>query len=1265
MPQASPLTLLLVNEQAEEIKLTTISLRKFFPGCRVEAVYSAEEALEWVSKQNWLAILLDEQLPCKSGLAALPELRRQAPDTVIILQAAHTERDIAAQAMQAGADSYLFKKSPAFLTELPLVMQAVLDKRDLQVKLDRSERRLRAIADMTDLLYELDTEGCFTHAGSGLLLRLGYSEQDLIGAHYSKLVHPDDRHAAGRRFNERRTGARASRKIALRLLMKPDRANQSASLEIELHATGLYSRHQQFLGTLGLAHEKTERTQERASLHLTEEELHRLQRLEALAPSIAQAADKLNPPLAAILNDTERLLKQVQDLRIEEHLQAVHGQASQAVQAASELTAIIHPGKPVDAPEATEPSADAPPVEQPRSPDRPPLHQTGVGSPAPTRQIVSQPDRRRAPRINRPIEACVSLRGSSWKGTVLNISMGGLYMVFDSTASATEGQPIQLGITSEVGILEVHGVVRGTREAVGLLVAPPDQPALGLAVEFTGLGTTEELILASLLDELREGSVGVKVTALMIPQETGDLLLEICSMESEAIQSQSVCSSPSGLEEPPTRERRLAIRVNLSIPTQIENGDAPPQALKQATFTSNISLGGACIYLQAQPNLVGQRLLLHLSTPQGQEGQDISTATETLPITVTGEIIWVAPDATMPTDFRESRSSAPLRAGIRFLHRDDEGERRIADLAGQYLISPVLVEQRTEGNRLASELIECRNERGQRIAVYHDQPRRALPPGSPLVIISPGYGETKKEYITLAYYLASNGFHVLRYDHTNHVGESDGEIQHATLSNMKRDLLALLDYAERNWPSSPVTAVATSLAGRVALKATSQDHRIRFLVLLASVVDVQATLLAVHQEDLIGTYLRGTRRGVINMLGFNIDADGWLEDASKERYGDLQTTIKDAERIGTPIVFFSAEHDAWVSLDSVKAVQAAYQPTLRKLYLIPEALHRLHENPRKARAVFRQLVTCCLERFYPLFPQGHLQEPLQREVGLQNRLERERARVQHHMAKAENVEFWRDYLEHFHYIANVADFWQLLDHIYRLAGTFEKGARILDAGCGNGNFGMFLLINQAYRQRNAFASAPETLHYVGVDFVRTALLQAQHSLANATDELCKKLVPTLMPQPLVTAAVSLADLNMPLPFRDNQFDRIVSNLVIGYLQDPLFTLRELLRVLAPHGKLVITNLKPQADLSKIYRNFLARTERAEEVEEGRQLLNNSGKIKQGESDGIFRFFDKQELTMLLLSSGAQKPRVYSTFANQAYIAVAEKPGTIYASSFSV
>jgi ubiquinone/menaquinone biosynthesis C-methylase UbiE len=114
--------------------------------------------------------------------------------------------------------------------------------------------------------------------------------------------------------------------------------------------------------------------------------------------------------------------------------------------------------------------------------------------------------------------------------------------------------------------------------------------------------------------------------------------------------------------------------------------------------------------------------------------------------------------------------------------------------------------------------------------------------------------------------------------------------------------------------------------------------------------------------------------------------------------------------------------------------------------------------------------------------------------------------------------------------------------------------------------------------------------------------------------------------------------------------------VIGYLNDPSQGLNEFVRVLAPGGKLVLTNLKPHADLSQIYRNFVQKTEEPQEVEEARQLLNNAGKIKQGESEGIFRFYDRQELLMVLISTGAVNPRIYSTFANQAYIAVVEKPG---------
>jgi len=188
---------------------------------------------------------------------------------------------------------------------------------------------------------------------------------------------------------------------------------------------------------------------------------------------------------------------------------------------------------------------------------------------------------------------------------------------------------------------------------------------------------------------------------------------------------------------------------------------------------------------------------------------------------------------------------------------------------------------------------------------------------------------------------------------------------------------------------------------------------------------------------------------------------------------------------------------------------------------------------------------------------------------------------------------------------------------------------------------------------------------VGVDFIRTALAQARLNLMKTAAEIRGKFTPqTTAPSLLMDFSLLATDLNAPLPFCDNQFDRIVCNLVISYLQDPLFTLGEFMRVLAPSGRIILTNLKPYADLSQIYRNFVERAERPEEVEEGRQLLNNSGKIKQAEGDGVFRFFDRQELAMLLIASGAVQPRVHSTFANQAYIVAAEKPQAIYVASVS-
>ncbi|MDE3019533.1 MAG: alpha/beta fold hydrolase, partial [Nitrospirota bacterium] len=687
-------------------------------------------------------------------------------------------------------------------------------------------------------------------------------------------------------------------------------------------------------------------------------------------------------------------------------------------------------------------------------------------------------ERRCASRITLQADATLTLNEDAWTGTVRNISPDGLYMVFPDTVPVSDHQLLQLALVSEIGLLELKGSLAGIREVSRQPTDRAGSPPLGLAVKFAPLGAIEREILGSLLDELRERPVNLRLTGLLIPRETGDLLLEVSAQGSDTTAFTPMTSSTPEAEEAAPTDRRLTSRGTVSIPVLIRRTCGPaagPDYLSAQTI--DISLGGISLRVTAPPTSLENPVVLQLSLPPSLAGRAAQAASSesSTPIAgtaasdciLTAELVWMAPangGKRGPNDRPDT-----FQLGLRFPYLDDAARFRIAGLVAQLLTSSEPVEQEASIQPLVSESLECRNRQGQRLALYHDHLRQALPPSAPTVIISPGYGETKKEQIALAYYFAANGFRVLRYDYTNHVGESEGDIQQSTLSGMKQDLTAMLDFAERTWPASPVTVVASSLAGRVALKAVAGDRRVSLLVLLNAVVDVRATLVAVHQEDHMGMYLNGAARGMMNVLGFNINADHWLEDAIAEGYADLHTTVKDAEQIRTPVVIFAAENDAWISKDSLRTVHAALCSTVKPLYFIPEALHSLHENPRKARAVFLQLVDCCRKQFFIAPTSADIRQPTQRVIGLQSRLERDRARAQRQMGQAELVEFWRDYLDHFHYVVNVHDYWQLLDHIYRLTAVPNEDTLIFDAGCGNGNFGVFLMVNQAYSQRHTSA----------------------------------------------------------------------------------------------------------------------------------------------------------------------------------------------------
>ncbi|MFQ5932987.1 MAG: response regulator, partial [Nitrospiraceae bacterium] len=314
MPHADPLTLLLANEHAEEIKQTTISMRNSYPGCRVEAVYSAEEALEWAAKKEWGVILLDGQLPLHGDVDMISELRHRAPHSVIVVQAEHHDTQTAAKAISAGADYYVFKRSPAFLTELPILVREILEKRELRKQLDLAQDRHQCLLEtLPDIAFELDAEGRFVSIGPAVISLLGSAAEELVGTHFPSLLAPSDLPQFHRPVHERRTGTRATRNLEVRLLAKDSRP-----VAVDMSTTGLYSRHGKFLGTVGvfrsLPQLKSQAGAEQAQRPLVQDELTPLAPAEQ-RPLVGHVERRLNPRV---------------DLRIRAHV-SWHGLLTEAI----------------------------------------------------------------------------------------------------------------------------------------------------------------------------------------------------------------------------------------------------------------------------------------------------------------------------------------------------------------------------------------------------------------------------------------------------------------------------------------------------------------------------------------------------------------------------------------------------------------------------------------------------------------------------------------------------------------------------------------------------------------------------------------------------------------------------------------------------------------------------------------------------------------------------------------------------------------------
>ncbi len=89
-------------------------------------VANTREMLQEIQKHPWDLVLLDINLPNRSGLDALKEIKSLCPELPVLIVSMHAEEQFAKRALRAGADGYITKERAA--EELIKAIRKILSK---------------------------------------------------------------------------------------------------------------------------------------------------------------------------------------------------------------------------------------------------------------------------------------------------------------------------------------------------------------------------------------------------------------------------------------------------------------------------------------------------------------------------------------------------------------------------------------------------------------------------------------------------------------------------------------------------------------------------------------------------------------------------------------------------------------------------------------------------------------------------------------------------------------------------------------------------------------------------------------------------------------------------------------------------------------------------------------------------------------------------------------------------------------------------------
>ena len=547
----------------------------------------------------------------------------------------------------------------------------------------------------------------------------------------------------------------------------------------------------------------------------------------------------------------------------------------------------------------------------------------------------------------------------------------------------------------------------------------------------------------------------------------------------------------------------------------------------------------------------------------------------------------------------------------------------------------------------ASQAFYSRQSERVQVVEYADEGGREIrgivdswgdPSGATAVVIPPAWGRTKETLLPLAHTIVSafraakQPVQVLRFDGIGKRGESYREpVAHTPghecirmrFSQGVEDIRSAVDYLHSNPTAEPSATfvVSFSAASIEARRAVATDDRIGGWVCVVGSADLQSMMKRISGGvDFALGIERGVRFGHQEILGVTVDMDLAGRDALDHNLVYMADARRDMAQINVPITWIYGRSDAWMDVGRVEDILSQGNSSRRRLIGTPMG-HMLRSS-QQALSVFH-FIASELSRI------GGTAQTLPVRPALSELARKQRAERLRKPAPPPDVKaFWESYLLG----GENGGGYEVLTSISPFADFMKAQIKALDLGRGN----VVADIGSGTGEFLQYSADAEPKCVVEIDLIRQAMSRVREGAEFAA-----------------AAEFVQADLASSIPLADQSVDRVIASLVLSYVPSPQSVLAEVKRILRPDGRLVVSTLVADADMSKLFMEGVEELkERSGVSAEGapaddvlRSFTNHASRLLDLEEQGAFRFWEPAAFQELLREAGWDVESVEQAFGS--------------------